>query len=162
VWALAHRWQGAHRPSYPITPRLGAARSSASRRRFTKGDPMFPEYRDLITSLKHTDLHFRRLFDQHNDLDQKVKNMEDGIEMATPAEIDTLKRGCAQGRAVRCTQNSQRRLISPIHTALHSSVEQGAKPQTVLQHGKAEQRSYTFEGEAVSGFQPFQEGLWPP
>lgn len=53
---------------------------------------MFPEYRDLITSLKHTDLHFRRLFDQHNDLDQKIKNMEEGIEMATPAEIDTLKR----------------------------------------------------------------------
>jgi uncharacterized protein YdcH (DUF465 family) len=57
-----------------------------------KGDPMFPEYRDLITGLKTTDLHFTRLFDQHNDLDQKIKNMEDGIEMATPAEIDILKR----------------------------------------------------------------------
>lgn len=53
---------------------------------------MFPEYRDLITSLKHTDLHFRRLFDQHNDLDQKIQNMEDGIDLATSAEIDTLKR----------------------------------------------------------------------
>lgn len=53
---------------------------------------MFPEYRDLITSLKHTDLHFRRLFDQHNDLDQKIQNMEDGIDRATPAEIEMLKR----------------------------------------------------------------------
>ena len=54
--------------------------------------PMFPEYRELITSLKTTDLHFTRLFDQHNELDQKIQNMEDGIEMATPVEIDTLKR----------------------------------------------------------------------
>ena len=53
---------------------------------------MFPEYRDLITSLKTTDLHFTKLFDQHNDLDQKILNMEDGIEMATPAEIETFKR----------------------------------------------------------------------
>jgi uncharacterized protein YdcH (DUF465 family) len=53
---------------------------------------MFPEYRDLITRLKTNDLHFTRLFDQHNELDQKIQNMEDGIEMASPAEIETLKR----------------------------------------------------------------------
>ena len=53
---------------------------------------MFPEYRDLITSLKHTDLRFTRLFDEHNALDQKIKNLEDGIEIATHAEIETLKR----------------------------------------------------------------------
>jgi uncharacterized protein YdcH (DUF465 family) len=33
---------------------------------------MFPEYRELITQLKHTDLHFTRLFDRHNELDQKI------------------------------------------------------------------------------------------
>jgi uncharacterized protein len=53
---------------------------------------MFPEYRDLITSLKNNDHHFTRLFDQHNELDQKIKNMEAGIEMATNVEIETLKR----------------------------------------------------------------------
>jgi uncharacterized protein YdcH (DUF465 family) len=53
---------------------------------------MFPEYRDLITSLKNNDHHFTRLFDQHNALDQKIKNMEAGIEMATNVEIETLKR----------------------------------------------------------------------
>jgi len=37
---------------------------------------MFPEYRDLITKLKTTDHHFTRLFDRHNALDQKIKNME--------------------------------------------------------------------------------------
>jgi hypothetical protein len=37
---------------------------------------MFPEYRDLITQLKTTDAHFARLFDKHNALDQKIRNME--------------------------------------------------------------------------------------
>ena len=32
------------------------------------------------------------MFDQHNALDQKIKNLEDGMEMATHAEIETLKR----------------------------------------------------------------------
>ncbi|MES2839124.1 MAG: YdcH family protein [Pseudomonadota bacterium] len=53
---------------------------------------MFPEYRELITSLKNNDHHFTRLFDRHNELDQKIKNMEEGIEMATHIEIETLKR----------------------------------------------------------------------
>lgn len=53
---------------------------------------MFPEYRDLITTLKHTDHHFTRLFDKHNELDQKIKNMEGGIEQGSHADIETLKR----------------------------------------------------------------------
>ncbi len=53
---------------------------------------MFPEYRDLITQLKTTDNHFIRLFDKHNELDQKVKNMEAGIEMGTPEEIEIIKK----------------------------------------------------------------------
>ena len=53
---------------------------------------MFPEYRDLITQLKTTDRHFLRLFDQHNDLDQKIKNMEAHIESGSHEEIETLKK----------------------------------------------------------------------
>ena len=53
---------------------------------------MFPEYRDLITTLKTTDRHFLNLFDKHNELDQKIKNMEAHIEMATPEEIEVLKK----------------------------------------------------------------------
>lgn len=41
---------------------------------------MFPEYRELITKLKTTDLHFKHLFDQHNELDQKIKNLEDNVD----------------------------------------------------------------------------------
>jgi uncharacterized protein YdcH (DUF465 family) len=53
---------------------------------------MFPEYRDLITSLKGHDHHFTRLFDKHNALDQTIKNMEAGIESATHIQIEQLKK----------------------------------------------------------------------
>ncbi|MBE2262159.1 MAG: YdcH family protein [Burkholderiaceae bacterium] len=53
---------------------------------------MFPEYRDLITQLKSSDNHFIRLFDRHNELDQKIKNMESHIEPGSQEEIETLKK----------------------------------------------------------------------
>jgi uncharacterized protein YdcH (DUF465 family) len=53
---------------------------------------MFPEYRDLITKLKTTDKHFLNLFDKHNALDQKIKNMESHVERGTPEEIEMLKK----------------------------------------------------------------------
>ncbi len=53
---------------------------------------MFPEHRELITSLKQRDLHFTRLFDRHNELDQRIRNMEARIEPATATEIETLKK----------------------------------------------------------------------
>ncbi|MCA1938176.1 MAG: YdcH family protein [Dechloromonas sp.] len=53
---------------------------------------MFPEYRDLITRLKTTDRHFQNLFAKHNELDQKIKNMENHVEPGTPLEIEVLKK----------------------------------------------------------------------
>ncbi len=53
---------------------------------------MFPEYRDLITQLKTSDRHFLNLFDKHNELDQRIKNMEAHIEPATSVQIETLKK----------------------------------------------------------------------
>lgn len=53
---------------------------------------MFPEYRDLITQLKTSDRHFVTLFDKHNELDQKIKNMEAHIEPGSPVEIEVLKK----------------------------------------------------------------------
>lgn len=53
---------------------------------------MFPEYRDLITKLKTTDKHFLNLFDKHNALDQKIKNMESHVEPGTLEEIEILKK----------------------------------------------------------------------
>ncbi|WP_141192929.1 YdcH family protein [Cupriavidus metallidurans] len=53
---------------------------------------MFPEYREQISMLKVHDAHFARLFDMHNDLDQKILNMEAGLAPATPLEIERLKK----------------------------------------------------------------------
>ena len=53
---------------------------------------MFPEYRELISQLKTTDHHFNHLFDKHNELDQRIKNLESGIEKATNLEIEMLKK----------------------------------------------------------------------
>ena len=53
---------------------------------------MFPEVRDLITRLKTTDRHFLHLFDKHNALDQKIKNMEARLEPGTPDEVELLKK----------------------------------------------------------------------
>jgi len=53
---------------------------------------MFPEYRDLITKLKHSDLHFTNLFDRHNEIDQKIQNLEANIEIGTQEEIEALKK----------------------------------------------------------------------
>ena len=42
---------------------------------------MFPEYRDLISKLKQEDSHFARLFDEHNELDDKIKGFGNLFEL---------------------------------------------------------------------------------
>lgn len=51
---------------------------------------MFPEYRDLISKLKTEDAHFSKLFEKHNDLDHKIKNLESTF--AADSEVETLKK----------------------------------------------------------------------
>ena len=53
---------------------------------------MFSEYRDLITKLKTSDTNFSRMFDRHDALDQKIRNMETHVEPGTHEEIETLKK----------------------------------------------------------------------
>ena len=53
---------------------------------------MFHEYREEITKLKSTNAHFEKIFDEHNELEQKIKNAEDGIEPLPPMEIEVLKK----------------------------------------------------------------------
>ncbi|MBE2894507.1 YdcH family protein [Spirabiliibacterium falconis] len=53
---------------------------------------MFPEHRDLIQKLRQEDAHFSRLFDEHNELDHKIKAIESNIELGTPEEVETLKK----------------------------------------------------------------------
>ena len=53
---------------------------------------MFPEFRDLITKLKVEDAYFANLFDKHNQLDQRIKNIESNIELGTHNEVEMLKK----------------------------------------------------------------------
>ena len=53
---------------------------------------MFPEFRDLITKLKVEDAYFANLFDKHNELDQRIKNIESNIELGTHSEVEMLKK----------------------------------------------------------------------
>ncbi|RRD89931.1 YdcH family protein [Conchiformibius steedae] len=47
---------------------------------------MFPEYRHLITELKNKDAHFTRLFNEHNELDEKITNLEKDPVTGSSAE----------------------------------------------------------------------------
>ena len=60
---------------------------------FKRMEHMFPEYRDLISKLKQEDAHFARLFDEHNELDDKITGLENDPVTSVSAEneIDALK-----------------------------------------------------------------------
>lgn len=53
---------------------------------------MFHEYRDLVTELKGKNARFTGIFDRHNEIDQRIKNIEEGREHADQYEIETLKK----------------------------------------------------------------------
>ncbi len=55
---------------------------------------MFPEYRELITRLKGegTNTRFLNLFEKHNELDHRIKSMENLDAGGTHTEIETLKK----------------------------------------------------------------------
>ena len=53
---------------------------------------MFHEYRDEVTQLKTHDAHFAKIFDEHNELDDRIKRIEDGEELLTDMELEVLKK----------------------------------------------------------------------
>lgn len=53
---------------------------------------MFPEYRDLITRLKHNDRHFTQLFEKHNELDHKIQSIETHVVPGTDLEVEVMKK----------------------------------------------------------------------
>lgn len=53
---------------------------------------MFHEYRDEISKLKQQNAHFEKIFNEHNELDQRIINAENGIEPLSNLEIETLKK----------------------------------------------------------------------
>ncbi len=53
---------------------------------------MFHEYRDEITYLKQHNLHFEKLFNEHNELDEQIQKAEEGVEHLSNQEIEVLKK----------------------------------------------------------------------
>ena len=53
---------------------------------------MLHEYRDEIQELKQQNAHFVKVFEKHNELDQKIEDAEAGRVILTDIEIETLKK----------------------------------------------------------------------
>jgi uncharacterized protein YdcH (DUF465 family) len=53
---------------------------------------MLHEYRDDIHDLKQKDAHFTRIFEKHNDLDQKIEDAEANRVILTDVELEILKK----------------------------------------------------------------------
>ena len=74
---------------------------------------MFPEYRDLISKLKQEDAHFARLFDEHNELDDKITGLVNNPVTSGADEIEELKKGQieTERRVVRFVAKGFRQVI---------------------------------------------------
>jgi uncharacterized protein YdcH (DUF465 family) len=53
---------------------------------------MLHEYRDEITALKQENAHFAKIFEKHNELDDKIADVEAGREHMDQMELETLKK----------------------------------------------------------------------
>jgi len=54
---------------------------------------MFHEYRDEVTELKTTNAHFKKIFNAHNDLHDKLDKAEaGGVDHIDPVEIERMKK----------------------------------------------------------------------
>ncbi len=53
---------------------------------------MLHEYRDEITELKLENAHFAKIFEKHNELDQKAKDAGEGRISLSDAELDMIKK----------------------------------------------------------------------
>ena len=53
---------------------------------------MLHEYRDIISKLKQENAHFAKIFERHNELDDKIAEIEAGREHASDVELETMKK----------------------------------------------------------------------
>ncbi len=53
---------------------------------------MLSEYRDEIHALKQENAHFAKIFEKHNELDQKAKDADEGRLHLSDMEIETIKK----------------------------------------------------------------------
>jgi len=53
---------------------------------------MLHEYRDEISELKVQNAHFAKIFEKHNELDQKAKDADEGRLHLSDMELEKLKK----------------------------------------------------------------------
>ncbi|MEA3418926.1 MAG: YdcH family protein [Campylobacterota bacterium] len=53
---------------------------------------MLHEYRDEISQLKQKNGHFAKIFEKHNELDQKAKDADEGRLYLSDVELETIKK----------------------------------------------------------------------
>ncbi|MEA3553196.1 MAG: DUF465 domain-containing protein [Campylobacterota bacterium] len=54
---------------------------------------MFHEHRDIVTKLKTTNAHFKKIFNAHNDLHDKLDKAEEGgVDHIDHIEIEKMKK----------------------------------------------------------------------
>lgn len=53
---------------------------------------MLHEYREIISKIKVDNAHFAKIFEKHNELDQKITDVEEGREHLSDLELETMKK----------------------------------------------------------------------
>ncbi|SHO81260.1 hypothetical protein MNB_SV-15-826 [hydrothermal vent metagenome] len=53
---------------------------------------MLHEYREEISVLKRENAHFAKIFERHNELDQKAKDSDEGREPLSDTELEKIKK----------------------------------------------------------------------
>ena len=53
---------------------------------------MLHEYREIISKIKVENAHFAKIFEKHNELDQKITDVEEGREHLSDLELETMKK----------------------------------------------------------------------
>jgi len=53
---------------------------------------MLHEYRDIISVLKQENAHFAKIFERHNELDDKITEVDEGRSHMDQLELETMKK----------------------------------------------------------------------
>ena len=51
-----------------------------------------PEYRDLIHTLKTSNAHFSKLFDEYHEIDHEIHRIETGVETPSDDYVEAVKK----------------------------------------------------------------------
>jgi uncharacterized protein YdcH (DUF465 family) len=57
---------------------------------------MFPEYRELISKLRQHDHRFMEMFEQHNALEQRIRDLKTNVAPEASEQIEALRQQTIQ------------------------------------------------------------------